>query len=131
MTDTHPVALVSGGSAGIGEDICRHLLDAGYLVLNLSRRPAAIDHERLLSFEIDLADVSASGALIAELADHHRITSIVHNAGVIRPALIEEVHLEDLEYLLVLNGGRGKLLHYQLIYDGRGLDGVRVISYQR
>ncbi|MBT6586751.1 MAG: SDR family NAD(P)-dependent oxidoreductase, partial [Gammaproteobacteria bacterium] len=33
-------ALVTGGSTGIGESICKHFLEAGYTVLNLARRPA-------------------------------------------------------------------------------------------
>ncbi|MBT5219207.1 MAG: SDR family NAD(P)-dependent oxidoreductase, partial [Woeseia sp.] len=28
------IALVTGGSAGIGKSICEHLLDDGYTVLN-------------------------------------------------------------------------------------------------
>ncbi len=103
MTDGPPVALVSGGSAGIGADLCEHLLAAGYRVLNLSRRPAAVEHERLETFEVDLADNAATGALIADLSARFAITNVIHNAGVIRPALIEEVEIEDLEYLTRLH----------------------------
>ena len=50
MSNEPPVALVTGGSAGIGASICRHFLDAGYRVLNLSRRESAEPHERLLDY---------------------------------------------------------------------------------
>ena len=36
-------ALVTGGSTGIGESICKHFLNAGYTVLNLARRSAVIE----------------------------------------------------------------------------------------
>lgn len=94
-----PVALVTGGSAGIGASICQHLLDADYSVLNLSRRGSATSHPRLLDIPVDLSDVEATRQAIAELADQHQITSLIHNAGVIRPALIEDVKLEDVAYL--------------------------------
>ena len=98
-----PVALVTGGSTGIGEDICRHLLDAGYSVLSLARRATPIEHEYLHSYEVDLADIDATKTLAEELVSQYDVTSIVHNAGVIRPALIENVQLEDFDYLTALH----------------------------
>ncbi len=103
MTPSEPVALVTGGSAGIGESICRHLLDAGYLVLNLSRRSAPASHERLVDVTVDLSDVAQTRAVVGELAGSYAITNVVHNAGVIRPALIEDVELDDVEYLTRLH----------------------------
>jgi 3-oxoacyl-[acyl-carrier protein] reductase len=103
MTAPHPVALVTGGSAGIGASICRHLLDAGYLVLNLSRRESPRAHERLVDVKVDLASVDEARAAIREVAARHAVTSVVHNAGVIRPALIEDVDLADVGYLARLH----------------------------
>lgn len=107
MSKETPVALVTGGSAGIGRSICEHLLGAGYLVLNLSRRPSDLKHERLVDRPVDLADVAASKKAIAELAANHAITVLVHNAGVIRPDLLEDVQLEDLDYLTRLHLSAG------------------------
>ncbi|HEX2140267.1 MAG TPA: SDR family oxidoreductase [Woeseiaceae bacterium] len=98
-----PVALVTGGSAGIGASISRHLLDSGYRVLNLSRRTSTISHERLVDAPVDLSDADATQAVIRELAARHAITNVVHNAGVIRPALIEDVELTDVGYLARLH----------------------------
>lgn len=57
MTPSSPAALVTGGSGGIGASICRHLLDAGYLVLNLSRRKSSQAQEGLIDVEVDLSVV--------------------------------------------------------------------------
>lgn len=103
MTTSNPVALVTGGSAGIGASISRHLLDAGYLVLNLSRRASPMSHERLVDVPVDLSDVDATQAVIRELGARYSITNVVHNAGVIRPALIEDVELTDVGYLARLH----------------------------
>lgn len=103
MTTENPVALVTGGSAGIGASISRHLLDAGYRVLNLSRRPSPYSHERLLDVQVDLSVLDETQAVVRALASRHAITNVVHNAGVIRPALIEDVELVDVEYLTRLH----------------------------
>ncbi len=97
------IALVTGASAGIGKSICQHLLEDGYVVLNLSRRGSESSHERLIDHPVDLADVEATKEAIAELAGQYDITTLVHNAGVIRPNLIEDVQLEDLQYLTNLH----------------------------
>jgi len=98
-----PVALVTGGSAGIGASICQHLLDEGYHVLNLSRRKSDSQSDRITDVEVDLSDVEATKNAIAELAEKYEILSLVHNAGVIRPDLIEDVKLEDVEYVTRLH----------------------------
>ena len=103
MSDNTPVALVTGGSAGIGASICQHLLDDGYHVLNLSRRKSELRNDRITDVEVDLADTAATESTIGELADQYAITNLVHNAGVIRPNLIEDVKLEDVEYLTKLH----------------------------
>ena len=110
MAVTRKVALVTGGSAGIGESICRHLLAEGYLVLNLSRRAAAQKHESLVDVSVDLSDPQATRAVIADLAARYAITTVVHNAGVIRPALIENVELSDLDYVSRLHLHAGIIL---------------------
>jgi len=98
-----PVALVTGGSAGIGASICQHLLDEGYHVLNLSRRKSDSQSDRITDVQVDLSDVEATKNAIAELAEKYEILSLVHNAGVIRPDLIEDVKLEDVEYVTRLH----------------------------
>lgn len=103
MSKDAPVALVTGGSAGIGASICQHLLDDGYHVLNLSRRKSESQGDRITNIEVDLSDVEATKGAIAELAEKYEILSLVHNAGVIRPDLIEDVKLEDVEYVTRLH----------------------------
>jgi NAD(P)-dependent dehydrogenase (short-subunit alcohol dehydrogenase family) len=93
------VALVTGGSAGIGKGICQHLLERNYSVINLSRRESDYTHPKLKDVAVDLADVDATKAATNRLAGEFEITNVVHNAGVIRPALIEDVDLRDVGYL--------------------------------
>ena len=96
-------AVVTGGSAGIGKAIAEAMLTAGYEVVSLARRPADIDHPRLHSVLADLTDAAATAEAAGEIARRFAPTTIVHNAGVIRPALLPEVRLEDLNALVNLH----------------------------
>jgi 3-oxoacyl-[acyl-carrier protein] reductase len=99
------VAAVTGGSAGIGRAICERLLGEGYEVVSLARRRADIDHPKLHSIEVDLADRQATADAARELTRRFEITTLVHNAGIIRPALLADVKLEDLDALVELHLG--------------------------
>lgn len=95
----HDTVIVTGGSTGIGAAICASLLARGCRVVNLSRRPLPTDHQRLVNIELDLSDRSAVRQIAGEVAKTFRITGLVHNAGLIRPDVLEEVALDDFDYL--------------------------------
>jgi 3-oxoacyl-[acyl-carrier protein] reductase len=104
--NTEPrVALVTGGSAGIGKAICEMLLAQGFEVVSLARRASDIEHPRLHSVCVDLADRKATGEAAREVAQRFEVTTVVHNAGVIKPALLSEARLEDLDTLVDLHLG--------------------------
>jgi len=97
------VAAVTGGSAGIGQAICEDLLAKDYEVISLSRRKVAIEHPRMHSIEVDLGDRAATAEALAEMVRRFEIDTVVHNAGVIRPALLADVKLADLDALVELH----------------------------
>ena len=99
------IAVVTGGSAGIGLAICHRLLDDGYEVISLARRTSPLDHPKLHSIEVDLTDRAATAAAAADVARRFEVTTLVHNAGVIRPALLADVQLDDLDALVELHLG--------------------------
>ena len=99
------VAAVTGGSAGIGLAICEQLLADGCEVLSLSLGPCPIDHPKLHSVVVDLTDRAATAAAAGELARDFAVTTLVHNAGVIRPARVADVQLADLDALVALHLG--------------------------
>ena len=104
------VAAVTGGSAGIGKVIVERLLSEGYDVVSLARRRSGMAHARLHEVEVDLMDRAATKEAAADIVRKFEITTIVHNAGVIRPALLPDVRLEDMDALVNLHLGAPVLL---------------------
>lgn len=107
----HNTAVVTGGSAGIGLAICKTLLDAGYEVISLARRDPDFAHKNLHSVRVDLMDMDATAKAAAGIAKDFHVTNVVHNAGVIRPALLADVKLADLDALTHLHLGAAILLN--------------------
>jgi 3-oxoacyl-[acyl-carrier protein] reductase len=98
-------AIVTGGSTGIGKSICEHLLESGYAVVNISRRDSPLQHKHLHNYSTDLSDPAATKSTAARIATEHEITDIIHNAGVIKPALLGSVDTADLEMLTHIHIG--------------------------
>ena len=97
------VALVTGTSSGIGEGICRRLLDRGYTVVALQRTSPRFAHERLRVFEVDLTDRAAAEAVANDVCARFDVTHLVNNAGANRPNPIDAAAMADFDYLVDLN----------------------------
>ncbi len=104
------VAIVTGGSAGIGATICRRMLEAGYEVVSLARRRPDWSHPALHAVEVDLTDATATKQAAESVARQYAVGTVIHNAGVIRPNLLPDVREEDLHDLTQLHLGAALLI---------------------
>ena len=97
------VAVVTGGSAGIGQAVVERLLESGREVVCLDVQPSPLKNHKLHFKKVDLTDTDATRRAAEEISKNHPVTTVIHNAGVIRPALLPEVKLQDLNALVNLH----------------------------
>ncbi len=110
MTKQNKTVVVTGGSSGIGLQLCKDLLAEDYTVISLARRSTPIIDDNLHSFEVDLASPEETKAVAVKIAEQFDVTNFIHNAGVIRAALLEDVTHEDLMMLTNLHIGASTIL---------------------
>jgi len=99
------IAIVTGASGGIGRAIAEAMLAAGRHVVSLDRRLPDWSHAELEPVLVDLFDAKATAAAAADIASRHAVSHVVHNAGVIRPNLIEQATPDDIASLSQLHLG--------------------------
>ena len=97
------IALVTGGSNGIGAAICRSFLSAGYRVVSLDREPLTAQAEGLVGVQVDLANAAETRRVANEVARQFPATTIIHNAGAVLEKSLEDVSPEDLQTLANLH----------------------------
>jgi len=85
-------AVVTGVSSGIGQAIAQRLLDQGWQVHGLSRRPPALEHPALAWQRCDLADLQDLGNALQPLG---QVDAVVHAAGLMRTAPLGQLAPED------------------------------------
>lgn len=99
MDLTGKVAVVTGGSRGIGRSICLRLAAAGALVVinYVSRSDAADETAALVTeaggtaavYKFDVADTAEVQSAFKQIvADHGRVDILVNNAGITRDGLL-------------------------------------------
>jgi NAD(P)-dependent dehydrogenase (short-subunit alcohol dehydrogenase family) len=96
-------AIVTGGSAGIGAEVCRQLLASGYEVISLARRDGGLRDPRFSSIAVDLSDPVATRNVVEQLARERPATTLIHNAGAVRERPVEQVTSDDLDALVALH----------------------------
>ena len=107
MSKTRKVAVVTGGSAGLGLAIARTLHRDGYDVAILGRRPEQLKEAaggELQPYVCDVANRKAVFETASKiLADLGTVHALVNNAGVIRNARLSDADEEGIQYQLSVN----------------------------
>lgn len=107
------VALVTGGSRGIGRAICEALARDGATVIATARNVDAICSwaqaapelsARIVPVQHDVTDRAACERIVEELVQRHeRLDVLVNNAGITRDGLIMSMPDEDFDVVLDTN----------------------------
>ena len=101
----HYTALVTGGSAGIGADICQRMLQDGWKVISLARRAPQWSHANLTTINVDLLDAAATAQAAQEIVQRFEVSHFIHNAGVIWPHLLQDATVDELQGLTQIHLG--------------------------
>jgi len=96
------IVLVTGGARGIGAEICARLRSTGY-------RPVVLDILEPVGpgsndfYPVDFADAKATRSVLEKVTAKYRITNLVNNVGIVRPASLEDTAIEDFSDVLNVN----------------------------
>lgn len=120
--------LVTGGSQGIGRAIVARLLADGFPVINVDLKapPALLDGETHV--QADLTDASALRDAVNQIAARGNVLRLVNNAGIVRPALLEDTTPEDMAAVNALNLTAPLLLLQGLLPGMRAARFGRVVN---
>ncbi len=111
MTNTY--ALVTGGAHNIGAAICKRLTEDGCKVIVLDISDPGHDHFDVFH-KVDLSDVEEAKACLSDVVGTYAITRLVNNVGIVAPAAVEDVSLDDFERIFNTNA-RAALLATQAV----------------
>lgn len=101
---TAKVALVTGGTGGIGGEINRRFIDAGYVVVAAdvavtaaqAGKPAEGQPDGVLAYPMDVRDGASVDDCVSFAASLGTLSVVVNCAGLLRHGLIEDVTDEAL-----------------------------------
>ena len=108
------VALVTGGSRGIGRQIVETFLENGAVVHSFSRSAGddlprmqeTYGSDRLIHHAVDVGDEEAVSAAVARVLEQSgRVDILVNNAGITRDGLIMRMSTEDWRSVMDVNLG--------------------------
>ncbi len=103
------VLLITGAGRGMGVDIAKAALAAGYAVVATGRRPEAVEQavgaaEDLLTVRLDVTDPASAQAAVRAAVDRFgRIDVLVNNAGNFIAGFFEEITPDDFRAQIETN----------------------------
>ncbi len=90
-------AVVTGAAGAIGAAVARRFAQAGARVIGLDVRPG----DGIIS--CDIADEASVGRVVADVAARHRLTDVVHCAGVLSVGNVLDVPADEIRQVLDVN----------------------------
>jgi NAD(P)-dependent dehydrogenase (short-subunit alcohol dehydrogenase family) len=104
--NTQPVAIITGGSRGIGEGLVDGYRRLGFAVVANSRSIAASDDPNVVTVAGDISEPAVAEAVVSAAIDSFgRVDTLVNNAGIFIAKPFLEYTLEDFDTALSINLG--------------------------
>ncbi|MBB5704488.1 NAD(P)-dependent dehydrogenase (short-subunit alcohol dehydrogenase family) [Ochrobactrum daejeonense] len=96
-------AVVTGGARNIGQAISLRLQEDGYRVIVVDIEEPEAESLHADARRVDLSDKGAAIQVFAEIAETLPVAALINNVGVVRPALFDDVDIDDFDVLMHLN----------------------------
>jgi short-subunit dehydrogenase len=132
------VALITGGSRGLGLEIARQFCKQGGRVAILARNPdelarAKIDLDRIgtevLTIQCDLLDGDQIQSAVEQTAARFgKIDILINNAGTIEVGPLEHMRLEDFDHAMRLHFWAPFVLQMLIVPQMRASGGGRIVN---
>lgn len=120
--------LVTGGSRGIGRAVVERLAGDGYDIINLDLQAPeqALANEQ--HWQVDVSDEEALREVLRQVVAQRPVTRLVNNAGIVRPARIEQTDLRDMEAVMSVNLGASIVCTQMLLPGMKEAGGGRIVN---
>jgi NAD(P)-dependent dehydrogenase (short-subunit alcohol dehydrogenase family) len=104
VSDSRPVAIVTGASQGIGAGLVAGFRDAGYSVVGTARSIDASGEPDYLTVPGDIAEAETAQRVVDEALDRFgRIDSLVNNAGIFIGKPFTDYTVDDFAAITTVN----------------------------
>lgn len=98
------IALVTGGSAGIGAECCKRFAAEGAIVVAGDMNPLTYEAENVEYMPLNVADTASCQKVVEDIvAKHGRVDILVNNAGITRDALVQKMTDEMWDAVIAVN----------------------------
>jgi short-subunit dehydrogenase len=135
---TDKVALITGGSRGLGLEIAKQICAHGGKVALLARNPEELDRARndlnhyrteVLTIECDLLDSRQIQSAVQEMLQHFRkIDILINNAGIIEVGPLAHMQFKDFDRAMRLHFWAPFMLYWLIAPQMRARGGGRIIN---
>ena len=100
------VAIIIGGTSGIGKATAKQLLDMGAVVHIVGRNPQKVsDAPNLIKHQVDITDKADVNNLISKINEFSNVDFLVNASGIFGPKPFLDHTTEDYDSYLDLNRG--------------------------
>lgn len=120
-------AVVTGGACNIGRAISRRLADDGFKVIVMDIVPPEDADLRAHAVLADLSDRAAAEAAFAQVASNYAVSVLVNNVGIVRPALFDDINIDDFDEVMTLNTRTALIATKALVPGMRRLGSGRIV----
>jgi 3-oxoacyl-[acyl-carrier protein] reductase len=120
-------AVVTGGACNIGRAISRRLAEDGFGVIVMDHSLPEDADMQAKAVQVDLSDRKAAEAAFAQIAARFAISVLVNNVGIVRPALFDDINIDDFDAVLHLNTRTALIAAKALVPGMRKLGAGRIV----